>query len=233
MFDELLNKANDSLILNGGTQIKVKPEFDECLSRKNDCVLKSYLWDVPGFRRWRITRMDAGEKLQVLNSVAYPNYVDDKPILGIDIIWFGVKGKLVAVLDFQPLIQNEKYFLKYFQGLKDLSNRYKEFNNQENMHIYDSTYYFSPWVLFYSGNGSNLSQPITNILDEFLQKYWEIDSNNDLEYIKISPIEVKKLQIEYDIYSAEKDPAHGLFKSYFGEEWADDFMHNFLFPESD
>ena len=30
-------------------------------------------------------------------------------------------------------------------------------------------------------------------------------------------------------HSAEKDPAVGLFKTYWGEDWAEDFTHNFLF----
>ena len=40
-------------------------------------------------------------------------------------------------------------------------------------------------------------------------------------------------QAAYDQYSADKDPAHGLFKSYFGEDWADDFIHEFLFTLAD
>ena len=70
-----------------------------------------------GFRRWRVTRLDAGERLQVLNSVAYPEYNNDQPLMGIDLLWFGLRGKLVAVLDFQPLIQEEFYFDQYFQIL--------------------------------------------------------------------------------------------------------------------
>ena len=33
--------------------------------------------------------------------------------------------------------------------------------------------------------------------------------------------------------SAEKDPAVGLFKTYWGEDWAEDFTHNFLFSMSE
>ena len=62
--------------------------------------------------------MDSGKKLQVLNTVAYPDYINDYPILGIDILSFGIKKKLVAVLDYQPLIQNEDYFMRYFTELK-------------------------------------------------------------------------------------------------------------------
>ena len=51
-------------------------------------------------------------------------------------------------------------------------------------------------------------------------------------YKKLSQYEVQELHRKYDIYSCERDPAHGLFKSYFGREWADQFVKNFLFPHS-
>ena len=36
----------------------------------------------------------------------------------------------------------------------------------------------------------------------------------------------------YDQYNAERDPAHGLFRNYYGEAFSEDFMDNFLFELS-
>ena len=36
----------------------------------------------------------------------------------------------------------------------------------------------------------------------------------------------------YDTYSADRDPAVGLFATMFGKEWADEFVHDFLFSLS-
>ena len=44
--------------------------------------------------------------------------------------------------------------------------------------------------------------------------------------------EVSLLHIDYDKYSAEKDPAHGLFSGFFGKEWSDKYMKEFLFTLS-
>ena len=44
---------------------------------------------------------------------------------------------------------------------------------------------------------------------------------------------VKAKQEAYDQYSANRDPAHALFQTYFGDEFADQFMHEFLFAHSD
>ena len=41
---------------------------------------------------------------------------------------------------------------------------------------------------------------------------------------------MERLQNAYDVYSAERDPAHGLFTSHFGKDWSDRFLHDFLFP---
>jgi 15,16-dihydrobiliverdin:ferredoxin oxidoreductase len=43
---------------------------------------------------------------------------------------------------------------------------------------------------------------------------------------------VRQLQQDYNTYSAERDPAHGLFTSHFGKAWSDRFLHEFLFPIS-
>ena len=108
MFEELLNHLQDSILLHGGKQIELESNLKECCSKKRDSTIRNWLWNVPGFRRWRVTRMDAGSKLQVLNTVAYPEYNNDQPILGIDLLWFEVKQRLVAVLDFQPLVQSPR-----------------------------------------------------------------------------------------------------------------------------
>ncbi len=230
MFEDLLDLANASILSHGGKKIELENDLKENFSSKGDAVIRSWLWDVPGFRRWRLTRMDAGKNLQVFNSVAYPEYKNNHPILGIDLLWFGVKNKLVAVLDFQPLIQDEEYFSHYYQGLKVLNNLYPSFNRTKTIKFYDSNNYFSPWLLFYSGDYDALDIPLNKIFENFLDTYWQIHDKNLEKYKYLCQDEVKQLHINYDIYSRERDPAHGLFKSYFGEEWADKFLSNFLFP---
>jgi len=230
MFNQILEELNSSIVSHGGHKVNVEKRFQEYFSKKKDTVIRSFLWDVPGFRRWRVTRMDGGEKLQVLNSVAYPNYSNEQPILGIDLLWFEKKGKLVAVLDFQPLIQNDHYFRRYFEGLKTLKKNYPDFYSNKEMNLYDSKKYFSPWVLFYVGEGNNLKYSLREVFIDFLDQYWLVHKEPVQNYQKLSPKKIKELHIEYDSYNAEVDPAHGLFKSYFGKEWADDFVQEFLFP---
>ncbi len=227
MFDSLLEELNQSLILNKGVLLRVPEGLSERYSLKGQGVIRSWLWDVPGFRRWRVTRMDVGEKLQVFNSVAYPSYEKDQPIMGIDLLWFGLRGKLVAILDFQPLLQEQDYFDKYYPGLKLLRDRYQEFNDQATMRTYDMNKYFSPWVLLCRGGIKEARTTLPLVFNEFVDNYFQLPQTES----SIKPQMVRKLQISYDIYSAENDPAHGLFKSYFGKDWADRFLKEFLFPQ--
>ncbi|ABX09645.1 15,16-dihydrobiliverdin:ferredoxin oxidoreductase [Prochlorococcus marinus] len=232
MFDPYLDELNKLLIVNHGEILLVPDGLQECYSKKQDAVIRSWLWSVPGFRRWRVTRMDVGDKLQVFNSVAYPDYLNEQPIMGIDLLWFGIKNKLVAVLDFQPLVQEKSYFDRYYQGLKSLKARYSDFNSKDNVRAYDLSNYFSPWVLLCKGDLFQASSSLPFVFSEFLNAYFDISNNFKKYNSRIEPNRVKELQISYDIYSSAHDPAHGLFKSYFGKQWSERFLKEFLFPHS-
>ena len=88
MFDPFLEELNISIRNHGGSLLDIPKEFREYVSSSKKVKISSWLWDVPGFRRWRVTRLNGGDDLQVLNSVAYPEFKREQPILGIDLLWF-------------------------------------------------------------------------------------------------------------------------------------------------
>jgi 15,16-dihydrobiliverdin:ferredoxin oxidoreductase len=64
---------------------------------------------------------------------------------------------------------------------------------------------------------------------DYLNLYWQmiadatpLQNSQDLQ-------RVEQAQLNYDQYSADRDPAHGLFSSHFGHEWANRFLYEFLF----
>ncbi len=232
MFDPLLEELNRNIKGRGGKPQPIPIGLEKCLAINGEGVIRSWLWKLPGFRRWRVTRLDAGRNLQVLNSVAYPEYINEQPLMGIDLLWFGKASKLVAVMDFQPLIQDKAYFDKYFDGLKLLRNRFPEFSNQEIMRSFDPHQYFSPWLLFCRGGIEQTNGLISEAFSAFLDSYWSLQEISNTSSSKIRPGEVKRLQIAYEQYSSERDPAHHLFTSYFGKQWSERFLQEFLFPTS-
>ena len=63
-----------------------------------------------------------------------------------------------------------------------------------------------------------------------MQCYWELTDKGPSGDQTMAAERIQQLQIDYDRYSAERDPAHGLFTSHFGKDWSDRFLHQFLFP---
>ncbi len=230
MFDSLFDQLTLSIKVRGGIIETIPNDIAKCISPKGNSTIRNFLWKVPGFRRWRITILDAGESLQVLNSVAYPDYNNDQPLMGVDLLWFGARSKLVAVLDFQPLIQNENYFERHFQGLKSLAGRFPDFSNKEAMRSFDPHQYFSPWLLFCRGGFQEATQTLPIAFDAFLDSYWKLNEIAKERTSIITSAEVEQLHNLYEIYSYERDPAHGLFSSYFGKAWSERFLTEFLFP---
>ena len=232
MFDPFLEELQTGIKDRGGLSVEIPAGLECNQSPQRKSSIQSWLWKVPGFRRWRVTRLDAGESLQVLNSVAYPDYSFDHPLMGVDLLWFGARQKLVAVLDFQPLVQDPDYLNRHFDGLKDLNARFPDLSGEETMRSFDPNQYFSSWLLFCRGGSEQAETSLPPAFSSFLKAYWSLHDEASTSSSSLAPEDVQSLQENYDIYSAERDPAHGLFTSHFGKEWSDRFLHEFLFPAS-
>lgn len=185
------------------------------------------------FRKVRMTYFDAGNHVQVFNTLWYPRYEYDAPMLGIDLISLG-KNRVLNVLDFQPIQPDREYAEKYIKPLKDIRSRYAELQGTLSGKIYDDVSFFSEGMLF--GRFKDESQTQSVVLPAFketLAAYVDLCStltaNTDPESMRL----VQDRQRAYDTYSAAKDPAVGIFGGYFGAEWAHEFIHKFLFELSE
>ena len=228
MFEPLLDFLKDNIKEVDGQEVEIADEFKEHHNKDSKYIIKNWLFESPQYRKWRITKLDGGEKLQVFNSVAYPNFDRELPILGADILWFGTSQKLLVILDFQPLIQKREYLQKYCSSLEHIKKQYSYFDNNKMKNIYDSKKYFSPWVIICRGDKLNLDRDLNNIFYLFVSDYLKINKFNDVnQFLNLEQIKIN--QISYDKYSLEKDPADKLFKNFFGETWTRNFIHNFLF----
>ena len=231
MFESLNDVLHNKLKKIGAKRLNISEDFKEFTSKDKKYIIKNWLFEAPSFRKWRITQLDGGEKIQVFNTVAYPIFKCEQPILGVDILWFGNSQKLLTVLDYQPLIQDKEYLQKYCSQLNEIKDKFSEFDNTHMKKIYDSNKYFSPWVIICRGNKSNLNKDLNNIFYLFLEEYLKINalfSENKF----LNSTEIQSKHCEYDKYSVEKDPADKLFNKFFGKEWTDKFIRNFLFTSN-
>jgi 15,16-dihydrobiliverdin:ferredoxin oxidoreductase len=184
------------------------------------------------YRKIRMTYYDAGDNTQVFNSVWYPDPAYNLPVLGIDLLAFNRK-KYLAIVDFQPIHDKEEdHAATYEDLLKPIKNKYDSLKGRMSSKFYDETKFFSQEMLFARFDDESI---VLNDLFPAFKSYVETHLNL-VQSSEADPSKAKfvlKRQKAYDTYSAERDPATGLFAAMFGGEWAGDFVHNFLFSMSE
>ncbi|NJK51194.1 15,16-dihydrobiliverdin:ferredoxin oxidoreductase [Candidatus Gracilibacteria bacterium] len=198
---------------------------------RNPAIIRSWCYQCPQLRKIRYTYIDAGESAQIFNSVIYPSHHYDLPLLGIDFLSFG-KVKNLIVLDFQPLFQDEAYQKQYIYPLKALHDQYPDLAQDLEMKFYDANQYFSKYLLFAKTDAQTVTKRVFSAFKDYLNLYWQLldraeplKETQDIQHIV-------KAQKDYDQYSADRDPASGLFSSYFGHAWSEKFLYEFLFEDA-
>lgn len=203
------------------------------VSERGRCpaTIQSWCYQCPELRKIRYTYIDAGKTSQIFNSVVYPNHQFELPLLGIDFLSFGQVKNLI-VMDFQPLFQDDAYLEKYIFPLKALHDRYPDLCQGLEMKFYDANQYFSKYLLFAKTDAETVKTQVFQAFQDYLQLYWcMLDTVEPLT----NPMDIQRVaqaQKAYDQYSAERDPASGLFSSYFGHDWSERFLYEFLFEDA-
>lgn len=198
---------------------------------RNPAEIKSWCYSCPEFRKIRYTYIDAGPAAQVFNSVIYPSFEYEMPMLGIDLLSFG-KKKILVVIDFQPLFQEEQYLETHIEPMSFLRLKYDDLAQDLGMKFYDANQYFSKNLLFAKVDERSVEERVLPAFKDYVDLYFE--NFKQLEPLQSSDAiqRVRQAHKDYDQYSAERDPAHGLFSSHFGKEWANRFLYEFLFADA-
>ncbi|MGB3292848.1 MAG: 15,16-dihydrobiliverdin:ferredoxin oxidoreductase [Phormidesmis sp.] len=198
---------------------------------RHPATIQSWCFECKELRKARYTYIDAGESAQIFNSVIYPAYHYDLPLLGIDFLSFGAVKNLI-VMDFQPLFQDEAYQQKYIAPLKALHAQYPDLAQNLEMKFYDANQYFSQYLLFAKTDPDTVKTRVLAAFKDYLKLYWEMMDSAIPNYDSAAVARIAQAQRDYDQYSAERDPASGLFSSYFGHEWSERFLYGFLFEDA-
>ena len=227
-----LNKQLELIKNLGFEKVDLKPEVSFRSSTVKPAKIGNLCFKGGIFRKIRMTYFDAGDGVQVYNTLWYPDYFYDLPLLGIDLISLGL-NRVLTVIDFQPLHPTDEYSNKYISHLKPIRDKYSDLQGILSGKIYNDTSFFSKQMLF--GRFTDETK-IKNVVypahDAYLNAYLKLAEkavpNKDLSAMQTVALRQK----EYDTYSALKDPAVGLFDAYFGKEWSNSFVHDFLFDLS-
>ena len=184
------------------------------------------------FRKIRVTYFDGGDSVQVLNSLWYPDYKYDIPMLGVDLISLG-KSRVLSVIDLQPLHPTTDYSDKYIAPLNNIRKKYPDLHGTLSGKFYDDTSFFSKNMLFGRfTDESKLDSIVAPALNEYMEYYLNLSKTAIADETEEGMKAVYERQKAYDLYSSAKDPAVGLFDAYFGKEWSSSFVHDYLFEHS-
>jgi 15,16-dihydrobiliverdin:ferredoxin oxidoreductase len=234
MYKCFLEHLEQSLFQRFTLQSRLIPpglEYQVSDRGRNPATIQSWCYQCPEYRKIRYTYIDAGASAQILNSVIYPSHYYELPLLGIDFLSFGQVKNLI-VMDFQPLFQDEAYLSKYIHPLQALHKKYPDLVQDLEMKFYDANQYFSKYLLFAKTDAETVKTQVFEAFKDYLNLYWQmlkeakpLSDPSDIQRIV-------KAQKDYDQYSADRDPASGLFSSYFGHEWSERFLHEFLFEDA-
>lgn len=185
------------------------------------------------YSKIRMTYYDAGEGVQVFNSLWYPHESRNAPLLGIDLLSFNRK-KYLGIVDFQPIHEkNEDHAVPNFESeiLKPIRDKYPSLHGEMSAKFYDETQFFSKQMLFARfEDEAVVSKDLFPAFKEYVIAHSALTKSSEPDYSLVS--KVKRRHAAYDTYSADRDPATGLFAAMFGKEWADEFVYGFLFSQS-
>lgn len=207
-------------------------DFGHNANDKKKARIVNQCYSSDEYRKIRMTYYDAGDNTQVFNSVWYPDPKYNLPVLGIDLLAFNRK-KYLAIVDFQPLHGNEEdHATTYEDRLRPIKDQYESLKGRMSSKFYDETQFFSQQMLFARFEDESVVakdlfpafKRYVNLHNKLVKEVEPDDGNQEA---------ILDRQKEYDTYSAERDPATGLFAAMFGKEWADDFVFDFLFSLSE
>lgn len=182
-------------------------------STENDLFLKSCVWTSDRCHRVRFCKFSVKNKFYAESLVIYPDFFYNVPIFGTEYIKIGSK-RFFGAIDFHPITDNKEY-LKFLEMFPD--------KQQIKTHSYDLNSFFSE-KLWARRRTEDFYSEYQIMLKCFLYQYKKCLYSAD----KTSK-SFEKQQEKYNVYMKTNDPAHGILKSYFGEDFAKEYIDNFLF----
>lgn len=181
--------------------------------KNNTAVLSSYLWNSKLCSKIRLCNFEVKDKFYAESLVIYPDVTYETPIFGTEYLRIGNK-KYFGVIDFHPITEDDRY-LNFMEMFTDRTINKTSF--------YELNRFFSK-KLWISKRKQDFYNEYQIMVKCFLHQYRKC-----LESYTKSNRSFKDKHIQYNEYMSTNDPAFGILKSYFGKEFAEEYIHNFLF----
>ncbi len=201
-------------------------------SNPKKVFLETWGLNTEKIRQARCACLKAGEITSVMNLVITPFHNYDLPFFGADFVTLP-NGHLIA-LDLQPALKDDIIHTQnVWDKLKPIHSKWQSKLPSGGDIPSEARQYFSPaflWSRIPLGEEGDklISQIIKPAFVDYLNCFFDLVTNAN----RISPERSFKLlngQKKYMRYRAEKDPARGMLKGFFGDLWAETYINNILF----
>ena len=201
-------------------------------SNPKKVILETWGLKTKKIRQARCACLHAGEITSVMNLVISPLNNYDLPFFGADFVTLP-NGHLIA-LDLQPALKDDLNHTQYVRDkLKPIHAKWQSKLPSGGDIPYEARKYFSPaflWSRIPLGEEGDklISQIIKPAFDEYLNCF--LDLVRDAKMIsKERSFQLLNGQKKYMRYRAEKDPARGMLRGFFGVAWTESYINNILF----
>jgi len=179
-------------------------------------------------RQIRAAHVQGGAALQVLNFVIFPRLNYDLPFFGADLVTLP-GGHLIAI-DMQPLFHTPEYQARYSDPVMPIFEQYRSVLPWGGDFPAEAQPFFSPAFLWTRPTEPDaLETHVFGAFKAYLDAYLELVGGAETVTDEARLKEIEASQLRYLRYRSEKDPARGMFKRFYGEEWTEEYIHGFLF----
>jgi phycoerythrobilin:ferredoxin oxidoreductase len=196
---------------------------------QEEVLTTSYGFQSSKLRQIRAAHVQGGDSLQVLNFVIFPKPLYDLPFFGADLVTLP-GGHLIAI-DLQPIFRDEPaYIEKYATPVMPLLKQYQLHLPWGGDFPEEAKAFFSPaflWTRLQSTESieTHVFRAFQDYLNAYLGFVEQAQPVTDAARLR----EIQASHLNYIRYRAGKDPARGMFRRLYGEEWTEEYIHGFLF----
>ena len=143
--------------LNINTNYKIK--------KNNNSVIENYYFTNNEFKKIRLSYFKSDDK-EMFNSVWYPSYGYECPILSIDLIKFNEKNK-ICLVNLYEIYNTTEYHKKYIDIFSNIKNKYSYLYNNKSIHLNNFDKILSDSMLF----TNKINDSIPFVIEDYLKIY--------------------------------------------------------------
>lgn len=219
---DYLNKLNMK-------QLKINNNFKYIESKINNTILHNYYFSNNEFRKVRLSYLINNE-CEIFNSIWYPSYYYDCPILTIDLI-NSTTDKSFCFVNLINIFDNNNYLKKYEDPYISIKYKYPEFSKNNTLK-YPYKNLLSKAMLYGQINESKVFETnVKKILEEYLDEY-----TNPKHFIRRPENNrylIRDKQLEYNQLNIFIKNTNYIGKKYFDKKTYFELLDNYYKHDSD